>query len=418
MSWEKVLKNIPEHRDDFQKWLKESYDQLVEFFKQDFLKKIPKHVTASWGSEHWAALQEDAEKETQRFIQTIAFDNKIYPNEFLQEEFKSFINKSEIKKERTMKTKHKNIVYDSMRDGKWRSAKEISEDFNLIEVWPKYNRGALVYYLKNSTGYGARSGVGPEIYEKRKVNKSGYGVDGRETKYVWEFRLKTEMIHKAKLINVNRVKLRDKKIPEEEEQEECVARLVRISNNVNAHNPIPNADGYKGRVAKKTVLEKIASDIPINNLHMHIPEDVACAALDMYDKLKYNNNWNGTRADGSDRASESAHKTYTAKNGESWYFHCYKYIYNLDMTDADDNEYFDQYIDSQIHIDLNTRAAMRSPLVYTVKCHSILSFKYPKEQFEKALNESGNGEYIHEVNRPDPIELIKEALKKMKEVFT
>ena len=51
MSWEKVLKFIPERRDDFQKWLKESYNELVKYFKQDTLSRIPKSITKNWGKE-------------------------------------------------------------------------------------------------------------------------------------------------------------------------------------------------------------------------------------------------------------------------------------------------------------------------------------------------------------------------------
>ena len=56
MSWEKVLKFIPERRDDFQKWLKESYNELVKYFKQDTLSRIPKSITKNWGKEEWAKL--------------------------------------------------------------------------------------------------------------------------------------------------------------------------------------------------------------------------------------------------------------------------------------------------------------------------------------------------------------------------
>ena len=129
MSWEKVLKFIPERRDDFQKWLKESYNELVKYFKQDTLSRIPKSITKNWGKEEWAALQENAESETKSFIQTVAFDNKIYPKEFLQEEFKNFIRKGEVKKAKTMKTKHKNIVFNGMSDGKWRTIREMERDF-------------------------------------------------------------------------------------------------------------------------------------------------------------------------------------------------------------------------------------------------------------------------------------------------
>ena len=285
MSWEKVLKFIPEHRDDFQKWLKKSYNELVKYFKQDTLSRIPKSITKEWGKEEWAALQENAENETKSFIQTVAFDNKIYPKEFLQEEFKSFIRKGEIKKGRTMKTKHKNIVFNGMSDGKWRTIKEMERDFNLKEVWPRFNGGALAYYLKNSTGAGAKTGVGEEIYDRRKVKKGGYGSSGRVSKHVWEFRLKTELLHKASLINVGSVTLDNRELPEEDDDEKCRDRILRIIHAIRSKPNHQNVDAkFYGNISRAWAVRPKARHMEIIE---KIPEDVLCFALQKFDKIDY-----------------------------------------------------------------------------------------------------------------------------------
>ena len=317
MSWEKVLKFIPERRDDFQKWLKESYNELVKYFKQDTLSRIPKSITKNWGKEEWAALQENAESETKSFIQTVAFDNKIYPKEFLQEEFKNFIRKGEVKKAKTMKTKHKNIVFNGMSDGKWRTIREMERDFNLKEVWPKFNGYALVNYLKNSTGAGARSGVGEEIYDRRKVKKGGYGATGRVSKHVWEFRLKTEMLHKASLINVGSVTLDNRELPEEDDDEKCRDRILRIMDNV------VNVENKKRFWVGETDITRVGFSKPKSLLReriYHIPEDVLCYGLRQFDNLKHDS------GQGREQLTKTT-KFRSAENNKVYYVKTYKNSY-------------------------------------------------------------------------------------------
>ena len=425
MSWEKVLKFIPEHRDDFQKWLKKSYNELVKYFKQDTLSRIPKSITKEWGKEEWAALQENAENETKSFIQTVAFDNKIYPKEFLQEEFKSFIRKGEIKKGRTMKTKHKNIVFNGMSDGKWRTIKEMERDFNLKEVWPRFNGGALAYYLKNSTGAGAKTGVGEEIYDRRKVKKGGYGSSGRVSKHVWEFRLKTELLHKASLINVGSVTLDNRELPEEDDDEKCRDRILRIihglralPNHLNVDEGISRAYAIRPKARHMEIIEKI-------------PEDVICFALQKFDEIDYNDTWDAPR--GSDykgyeiRVYKNAYLFYDWNSKDSGKL---EPIANPEEKGLVASAFFHYYIESLIEIGREVLIAGDEDL--SIKFHSRVSYQTDdidqklldwESKFLSDQNLSDNDQFIEYIAGFDEgakelLNNIKEEMKYHKEVYS
>jgi hypothetical protein len=191
--------------ENFNKFIKESTEFFIDYFKQHILSSANPSIVAQWKQEQWAILEEEAISMAMDFIQNVALEGKKYSHEFL--------NKSDIQKAIGVKYKVAKQIHKHMSDGKWRTATEIINELNLDVTGT-----AVAHYCKAVTSMYSQSG-GATLYERRKrpVERKKHGRSS-----IWEFKMRTEKIHKAKVIGSPKTDIKIKKIPKKKKNKSCV----------------------------------------------------------------------------------------------------------------------------------------------------------------------------------------------------
>lgn len=193
--------------EDFNKFIKESTQFFIDYFKQHILKDASPNLTAQWKEEQWDLLNEEAITMATDFIENVVLEGKKYPIEFL--------NKSDIQKAPGVKHKQAKLIHKHMSDGKWRTATQIINELNL-DVSPS----RVAYYCKMVTSMYSQSG-GALLYEKRKV------ITQTKSTTPWQYKMRTERLHKAKVIGVPVTDINIKKVPKKKKDDNTCIKLYK-----------------------------------------------------------------------------------------------------------------------------------------------------------------------------------------------
>jgi hypothetical protein len=397
--------------ENFQQYLKENMENIIQHFREIMLEEVNPKIRANWGIEQWSLLDKEAEQVAQEFMQKEIFDK-------VKSKYVPFKKEDIEKRVGSIPRDIRELIFKTMSDGAWRTIPEITEEIKLREVWGGYNVSALSSYFKTATGKHSTRG-GNLIFDRKKVDGIYIQPNGtRNKRRIFSYRLLTEKLHKAKLITSAKTKISQRKEPVEEPDEECIVRLKRIRRNIRgdyiAVPAIENEDYKISRVGK-------VQGFGINVIDL-VPEEVACAALDFFDKLNFSDSWLQYKSF-AHHAAEAGHKTHKDKNGKTWAFYCYKHVYCL-PNEANPVP-FQVYVESMVQIqrlrilsekELN-EIKKRPNLPIRLKAHSTINLEYRMDDYEEALDNPDSGEYAVEEGRADPIEVIKAELKEIKEAF-